>query len=580
MSLNSLQVLLVLSTGSDLEESLYWISYATQPSHIRISPGHHLPPGTKADDNITKKLHGEAGPDVNSMESEAGRGKEEEEIDVSPNLMLLRQLNPQEDQLQAQHAALRNQISAQVMSAAQRRDRIRELCIADSNRVARLATHYQQEILSMCEREGMVRAQREESEEEKRRKVRAATLIQSQARGRSARMRTAGLRAQRRVISALQTLLREIGYAEPVLPNLNFNFNHLNPNPNPQPHPAPALVPASAVPKSVNRSQVSLKKSPSFAGPSATPTGGLSTKGNLPISRNLVFSPSLQRALSGNLTQPASSPSPVRKRQHDSAVAHSLPLSPAPLQPFTPRGDKESHPDPTPMTPNAPGAADPHFGPASFMSPETNPNPTRTPNELGSGTLSEFSGLQDGDPTGTGYISSPSQSHSQSQSLSLSQSALGGPSAGIINPNPNQQSSRKSLLTREPTLTEGDNENDSDGEGEGAGSPPFSPSPPPRSRPNRNQVPLSIEDQVRAAMVRVEEQFRSRNCSVEAYLTSALSTDTSFFEKVIVLSFTDSNSDFSHCYRSRTCPSVSWTASLSYVVSIRRLASCSDSECL
>jgi hypothetical protein len=82
----------------------------------------------------------------------ATRDKGDVRSDADPNQYLLNKLNPTQEQRQLQHAALRTQISTEVMSASLRKDRIKQQCADDYNKVNRLASLYQNEILNILEK--------------------------------------------------------------------------------------------------------------------------------------------------------------------------------------------------------------------------------------------------------------------------------------------------------------------------------------------------------------------------------------------------------------------------------------------
>ena len=119
--------------GSDLEDSLYWISYATQPSHVK--------PAVFNNDHESVLR----GTDRDGLR----RG---DRADADPNQFLLNKLNPTQEQRQLQHAALRTQISTEVVSASLRKDRIKQQCADDYNKINRLASLYQNEILNILEK--------------------------------------------------------------------------------------------------------------------------------------------------------------------------------------------------------------------------------------------------------------------------------------------------------------------------------------------------------------------------------------------------------------------------------------------
>lgn len=80
------------------------------------------------------------------------RDKGDVRSDADPNQYLLNKLNPTQEQRQLQHAALRTQISTEVMSASLRKDRIKQQCADDNNKVNRLTSLYQNEILNILEK--------------------------------------------------------------------------------------------------------------------------------------------------------------------------------------------------------------------------------------------------------------------------------------------------------------------------------------------------------------------------------------------------------------------------------------------
>ena len=92
------------------------------------------------------------GADHPDRDGATNRDKGDGRSDTDPNQYLLNKLNPNHEQRQLQHAALRTQISTEVMSASLRKDRIKQQCSDDYNKVNRLASLYQNEILNILEK--------------------------------------------------------------------------------------------------------------------------------------------------------------------------------------------------------------------------------------------------------------------------------------------------------------------------------------------------------------------------------------------------------------------------------------------
>ena len=422
-----------------------------------------------------------------------------------------------------------------------------------------------------------MRAQQDMTEQEKQARLNAAVRIQAAIRGKNSRIRTASLKAQRRVISALQVLLKEIGYAENTQqrkesrhapsynpttmdPNIILSSIHRN------------LVDNKSVYNSTEKQQHinrrSKEKAPQTAflptQTSQTPRksvhydstslllgshGGTEKLGHLPVVRNLAFSPTSSK---GKLAEDYIHSNEghqnilgVTESEHSfSNQAPSISVSLSQDQPYTlsPRNRGQVSPIPV-RNPNT-----------EFFSPDAQPTLAESNSNLldsgGSANLSVYSPAQG---EFAGYISSPSQSHN---TLASSLSHSGAHPFPNPNSNPNltatqstnNQSSKKSLLAREPTLKEADNENDSDSESphqkRTLHSPMSSPGRPNSSIEQARVALMSVpagsgwqgkqqEDQVKETMEKVEDLYRRNNCSVETYLPSALIADIARFNKVI-----------------------------------------------
>lgn len=433
------------------------------------------------------------------------------------------------------------------------------------------------------------------SEQEKQLRLNAVVRIQAAIRGKSSRMHTAGLQAQRRVISALQVLLKEIGYAE----NTKNRMDSRN-IPSYKPHSMDPstilgsirrnLVDNNSVYTSLEKPQQLNRRSKDTASqPTLLPTqssrtpqksvhyeatsllrgssGGIMDKlGHPPVVRNLTFSPSTSKM---KLVTDYSH-SNLEDRQNfpgESEDVHSFHSRVPPIaldQPDTLSPRNIEQPALTPIrNPNT-----------EFFSPDAHPTLAESnSNLLGSGGSANLSVYSPAQGELTGYISSPSQSHN-----SLSHSGA-QPFPNPTNPNlastqnTNNQSSKKSLLAREPSLKEADNENDSDSESPHQKNNQSSllMSPPDRTNSSIEQTKIALmsipagsgwqgkqqEDQVRSTMEKVEDLFRRNYCSVEAYLPSALVADVARFDKVMMAD----ESDFcihQYCLFDRKYPIESW----------------------
>ena len=417
-----------------------------------------------------------------------------------------------------------------------------------------------------------MRAQQDMTEQEKQARLNAAARIQAAIRGKNSRIRTASLKVQRRVISALQVLLKEIGYAEntqqrkesrhapsynPTTMDHNIILSSIHRN----------LVDNKSVYNSTEKQQHinrrSKEKAPQTAflptQTSQTPRksvhydstslllgshGGTEKLGHLPVVRNLAFSPSSSK---GKLAEDFFHSNEGHQNilgatESEHSFSNQVPsVSLSQDQPYTlsPRNRGQVSPIPV-RNPNT-----------EFFSPDAQPTLAESNSNLhdsgGSANLSVYSPAQG---EFAGYISSPSQSHN---TLASSLSHSGAHPFPNPNSNPNltatqstnNQSSKKSLLAREPTLKEADNENDSDSDQKRTlHSPMSSPGRPNSSIEQARVALMSVpagsgwqgkqqEDQVKQTMEKVEDLYRRNNCSVETYLPSALIADIARFNKVM-----------------------------------------------
>lgn len=176
--------------GADVEDSLYWVGYASQPSKIKIAPG-------------AVDLYAKDSSDLPET-PERPRGPGEEKIDKKLESLL--PAIPSQQLLQ--------KVSLDAMSYTQRRQRVLQQCREEEERVARLANVIQETTLAQLRRDGILRAQQATSLAHQQQQHAAATKIQSLHRGRVARKALVGSRAQRRILVALQNLLVEIAVSE------------------------------------------------------------------------------------------------------------------------------------------------------------------------------------------------------------------------------------------------------------------------------------------------------------------------------------------------------------------------------
>ena len=168
------------ASGADIEDSLYWIAYATQPSNRQPTSTSTEPSPTTADEDPTTRKYNDQ---------------------------------------------LRQMIAVEAMSLPRRVPRLLEQVKRENERVDRLAAVIQHETLTFLRKERALYDKLVLGEEKSSLQHRAAIRIQAVARGRSARLRTAGMKANRRVLVALHNLLQEINISEgdrQVFPSLAF----------------------------------------------------------------------------------------------------------------------------------------------------------------------------------------------------------------------------------------------------------------------------------------------------------------------------------------------------------------------
>ena len=98
----------------------------------------------------------------------------------------------------------------EAMTYPRRKEHVETSCRLDENRVDRLERVYRNEILSIIQRENAVNVANVQSEEQAVLQMVMVTKIQSVFRGKIARLASQQLLAQRRVMNALQALIREL----------------------------------------------------------------------------------------------------------------------------------------------------------------------------------------------------------------------------------------------------------------------------------------------------------------------------------------------------------------------------------
>jgi hypothetical protein len=157
------------ASGVDIEDSLYWIAYATQPSNRQPTSSSSDPPVLPADEDPTTRKYNEQ---------------------------------------------LRQMIAVEAMSLPRRVPRLLEQVKRENERIDRLAAVIQHETFTFLRKERALYDKMVLGEEKSSLQHRAVIRIQAVARGRSARLRTAGMKANRRVLVALHNLLQEINISE------------------------------------------------------------------------------------------------------------------------------------------------------------------------------------------------------------------------------------------------------------------------------------------------------------------------------------------------------------------------------
>ena len=100
-----------LVTGSDVEDSLYWIAYATQPSNIAPQP--------------------------TAQESQAEGAPEQVDPVNAPGS------SPERAGMRKDYEELRHRIAVEAMGLSQRVPRVRRQCAHEQERISRLAEVYQ-----------------------------------------------------------------------------------------------------------------------------------------------------------------------------------------------------------------------------------------------------------------------------------------------------------------------------------------------------------------------------------------------------------------------------------------------------
>lgn len=104
-----------LLTGSDVEDSLYWIAYATQPSNITPQPAQPAA----------------------AQESQAEGAPEQADPVNAPGS------SPERAGMRKDYEELRHRIAVEAMGLSQRVPRVRRQCAHEQERISRLAEVYQ-----------------------------------------------------------------------------------------------------------------------------------------------------------------------------------------------------------------------------------------------------------------------------------------------------------------------------------------------------------------------------------------------------------------------------------------------------
>ncbi len=169
------------ASGSDVEESLYWVSYCCQEPKIQLSDA----AAANNDENDAKNRSNAAGPTKEDVEEVKRRQK-------TRNDELLRRV--------AAESLLVSRRASDAMVSVEK-ERQKEM---------RLAKHHLNELLAQARASAAKELQKQLGHEKHMRMMMAAIKMQKLFRGRQARKRAEALAAQRRVQRALDNLLFEL----------------------------------------------------------------------------------------------------------------------------------------------------------------------------------------------------------------------------------------------------------------------------------------------------------------------------------------------------------------------------------
>lgn len=163
--------------GKDVEESMYWITYASQPTKI-------LAPVAKDEVEVADRTASAI-------------------VDQSVEAITAARLRVDKN-------ALVKQITHEAMNYPRRRQEISAKLQAESDYIGRKAQQYLDQAINEYHQMKLSKAQEKLSAEMQERQLRAAIRIQALFRGKYNRVKSAKLRSERRVLVALQNLLAEI----------------------------------------------------------------------------------------------------------------------------------------------------------------------------------------------------------------------------------------------------------------------------------------------------------------------------------------------------------------------------------
>lgn len=130
--------------GTDVEDSLYWIAYATQPSNIVPGPVTPSPLQPEGATTTTAAANAPASADGAKVAGDTGAPSATAtaaEVAAANSKYLLRR----------EHEELRRRIAVEAMGLSQRVPRVKRQCEHEQERIARLAEVYQVNHISIVE---------------------------------------------------------------------------------------------------------------------------------------------------------------------------------------------------------------------------------------------------------------------------------------------------------------------------------------------------------------------------------------------------------------------------------------------